>query len=108
MIVDAREHVGEPSRWVDVIELCRQMISVAMMAARSAPRSEPANSHDLRPSAIASSFAQVGQESEVHYRWHPYFGRKVVIPAKLSRTIFSFSDSIQRRRGPLSTTSSRT
>jgi hypothetical protein len=38
---DAGEHVGEPGQGIDVIELCR-MISVAMTAARSAPRSEPA------------------------------------------------------------------
>src|SRR4029453_15488390 len=31
-------------------------ISVSMTAARSPPRSEPANSHDLRPSAISQSF----------------------------------------------------
>jgi len=29
------------------------------------------------PSPVHS--AHVGQELEVHYRWHPYFGRKVVI-----------------------------
>src|SRR5579872_4843729 len=29
------------------------------------------------PSAVHS--AHVGQELEVHYRWHPYFRRKVVI-----------------------------
>lgn len=32
------------------------MMSVYMKAARSAPRSDPANSHDFRPSAIARSF----------------------------------------------------
>ena len=32
------------------------MISVVTAAARSAPRSEPAKSHDLRPRAIAQSF----------------------------------------------------
>ena len=32
------------------------LISVSMTAARSPPRSEPANSHDFRPSAIARSF----------------------------------------------------
>ena len=31
-------------------------ISVHMTAARSAPRSEPANSHDLRPKAITRPF----------------------------------------------------
>src|ERR1700730_3913673 len=33
------------------------MIRVAMTAARSAPRSDPANSHDLRPRAITRSFS---------------------------------------------------
>src|SRR5580700_4705803 len=32
---------------------------------------------DPMPSPVHS--AHVGQELEVHYRWHPYFGRKVVI-----------------------------
>src|SRR5437773_3074005 len=32
------------------------VISVVMAAARAAPRSEPAKSHDLRPKAIAQSF----------------------------------------------------
>jgi hypothetical protein len=35
------------------------MISVVMAAARSAPRSEPANSHDLRPSVV-------GKHDQIH------------------------------------------
>jgi hypothetical protein len=50
VIVDAREQVGKPSLRIDSLSLA-VMISVAMAAARSAPRSEPANSQDLRPSA---------------------------------------------------------
>jgi hypothetical protein len=46
---DSGEHVGKPGLWVDVVELGRH--DVAMTAARSAPRSEPANSQDLRPKA---------------------------------------------------------
>jgi len=38
-----------------------------MTAARSPPRSDPANSHS----------AHIGQEVEVHYRWHPLYGRRV-------------------------------
>ena len=47
MIVDAGEHVGEPGLRIDVVELGR-LISVGMTAARSPPRSEPANSQDFR------------------------------------------------------------
>ena len=50
-----------------------------MTAARSAAASEPANSQTFcrGPSPVHS--AHVGQELEVHYRWHPYFGRKVAV-----------------------------
>ena|SRR5215467_13374000 len=51
-------------------------ISVYITAARPPPRSAPANSQDLRPSAITQSF-YIGQEVEVHYRWHPLYGRRV-------------------------------
>jgi hypothetical protein len=40
----------------------------------SPPPSDPANSHDLRPSAIA---CHIGQEVEVHYQWHALYGRPV-------------------------------
>ena len=48
VIVDAREHVGEPCLWIESWSFA-VMISVAMTAARSAPRSEPANNHDFLP-----------------------------------------------------------
>src|SRR5439155_6310488 len=51
-------------------------ISVVMAAARSAPRSEPAKSHDLRPRAKSRSHsAHIGQDVIVHYRWHPLHGQ---------------------------------
>src|ERR1700677_1291312 len=49
-VVDAREHVGKPGLRVDIVELA-DMIKVAMTAARSSPRSEPANSQHLPPRA---------------------------------------------------------
>ena len=55
------------------------MINVAMAAARSAPRSEPANSQTFAPAPLPVHSAHVRQELEVHYRWHPYFGSKVGI-----------------------------
>jgi hypothetical protein len=51
LIIYAGEHVGEPGLRIDVVELA-VWISVNMTAARSPPRSDPANSHDLLPSAI--------------------------------------------------------
>ena len=50
-------------------------ISVGIEAHQSALRSESAKSQDLRPRAMLGHSAHVGQEVEVHYRWHPYFGR---------------------------------
>jgi hypothetical protein len=47
VVRNVSEDVGKPSPRVDVIELAL-MISVAMNAARSAPRSDPAKSHDYR------------------------------------------------------------
>jgi hypothetical protein len=55
VIVDAREHVGEPPLQI-VVEPDR-LINVYITAARSPPRSEPANSHDFRPSAMTHSAA---------------------------------------------------
>jgi hypothetical protein len=54
VIVDAREHVRKPSLRVDVVEP-RSLDQRVLTAARSPPRSEPANSHDLRPSAMPRS-----------------------------------------------------
>jgi hypothetical protein len=53
------------------------MINVAITAARSAPRSEPANSHDFRPRTISRHSAHIGQDVMVRYRWHPLYGRRV-------------------------------
>src|SRR5437667_12470994 len=52
-------------------------ISVNIAAARSPPRSEPANSQALRPIAIARSFCPCREEVEAHYRWHALYGRRV-------------------------------
>jgi hypothetical protein len=48
-VSDLAEHIGQPCLRIDVVELGRH--SVVMAAARSAPRSEPAKSHDFLPSA---------------------------------------------------------
>ena len=46
----AGEHVGQPNQWINVVEFrCHDQVVIA--AARLAPRSEPAKSHDFRPSA---------------------------------------------------------
>jgi hypothetical protein len=53
-----------------------------MAAVRSPPRSEPENSQAFLPSAIARSFCpcRAGSGSPlVHYPWHPYFRRKVLV-----------------------------
>ncbi|OHV77372.1 hypothetical protein LCM4579_27290 [Ensifer sp. LCM 4579] len=44
---DASEHVGKPCLRIDVVKLGAHDQSVAMKAARSAPRSKPAKSHDF-------------------------------------------------------------
>jgi hypothetical protein len=46
-------------------------------AARWPLRSEPQNSHDFLPRAIDRSFCHIGQEVEIHYCWHPLYGRRV-------------------------------
>src|ERR1700704_4824775 len=54
VVVDPTKHVGQPSLRIDVIEpagLDQRFIT----AARSPPRSEPANSHDFLPSAMPRS-----------------------------------------------------
>ena len=38
---------------------------------------EPAKVQFRRPTAIRGHSAHVGQEVEVHYRWHPLYGRRV-------------------------------
>lgn len=48
-------------------------------AARLPARSDPAKSQLLRPITSSRSSAHIGQELEVHYRWHPLFGRRVKI-----------------------------
>src|SRR5829696_4841415 len=50
MGIDTREDVGEPGLRSTSLSFA-VAISVATLAARSAPRSEPAKSHDRRPSA---------------------------------------------------------
>src|SRR4030088_576125 len=47
------------------------------MAQRSAPPSEPANRWFLRRSQSSGHSAHIGPEVEVHYRWHPLYGRRV-------------------------------
>lgn len=47
---DASEQIGEPGLRTDSLSFA-VMISIAMTAARSAPRSQPAKSQDLRPRA---------------------------------------------------------
>jgi hypothetical protein len=64
-------------------------ISEAMTAQCSPPPSEPANRAFLRLRLLSVHSAHVGQEVEVHYRWHPYFGSKVLIR------------QIEERAGPL-------
>jgi hypothetical protein len=51
MIGNAAQHVGEPGLRIDVVGLA-VAISVYIAAARSPPRSEPANSQARRPKAI--------------------------------------------------------
>src|SRR5215813_11832430 len=52
-------------------------ISEASIAQFSAPSSLPANRAFFRFRAIARLFCHVGQSVEVHYRWHPLYGRRV-------------------------------
>src|SRR3954454_22686747 len=51
--------------------------------ARASPRRRSANGSAAKPAspatAITRSYCPCRQELEVQYRWHPYFGRKVVI-----------------------------
>jgi hypothetical protein len=53
--MDAGQHIGEPSLAIDVVQPRGVWISVYITAARSPPRSKPASSHDLRPSAMPRS-----------------------------------------------------
>ena len=52
---DAGQNVGQPSLRIDVVHFCRDIV-LYIAAARCPPRSEPANSHDFLPRAIARSF----------------------------------------------------
>jgi hypothetical protein len=61
LIVDAREHIGEPALWVDFVQACGLDQRVRDGGAL-APRLEPANSHDLRP-IIAQANPSVIQEA---------------------------------------------
>ncbi|MGO7658261.1 hypothetical protein ACC702_23780 [Rhizobium ruizarguesonis] len=54
-------------------------MSEAMVAQCSAPASDPANSAFLRLRPIPVHSAHAGDEVDVHYRWHPYFGQKVSV-----------------------------
>lgn len=77
------------------------MISVAITAARSAPRSEPANNHAFLPSAKPRS----ARSAALPYRRAVAATRRG--SDRFSKTIRAFSSSDQRRRRPVSTTSSR-
>ena len=76
---DARENVGEPSLRIDAVHLARDDQAVhgrgALPAAIGARRT--ATIFCPEPSPVHS--AHVGQELEVHYQWHPYFGSKVAV-----------------------------
>ena len=76
-IGDAGEHIGEPGLRIDVVELGghdQRSMAAARSAAAIGAGEEPRLSRPV-PSPVHS--AHVGEELEVHYRWHPYFGRKV-------------------------------
>jgi hypothetical protein len=51
---------------------------------------EPAKRAFLRLSVIARSFCHGGRELEVHYRYHPYFGRKVLVRRMEQRAAAQF------------------
>ena len=46
---------------------------------RSPPPSDPANKYSSDRGLLPVHSAHVGQELEVHYRYHPYFGCKVLV-----------------------------
>ncbi|MER9592858.1 hypothetical protein NKI94_29395 [Mesorhizobium australicum] len=58
-------------RWLLSSADCSTAISVLMCSARNLLE------HAIRPLAISGHSAHVGQEVEVYYRWHPYFGRRL-------------------------------
>ena len=98
MIRQAGQHVGEPSLWIDVVELGGGDEGVDD-AARRPPSSEPARSNFFYPWPVTVHSAHVGEDFEVHYRWHPYFGRMVNVRRVEQRATGQFL----RIRGPLST-----
>ena len=75
---DARENVGEPSLRIDIVHLGRDDQAVHGGAVRRHDRSRR-TTRIFSPGPSPVHSAHVGQELEVHYQWHPYFGSKVAV-----------------------------
>jgi hypothetical protein len=54
VVGDPPQHIREPSLGINVVQFAG-LNRVSMIAARSPPRSEPANNHDFLPKAIPLS-----------------------------------------------------
>jgi hypothetical protein len=59
---DATEHIGQPRLRIDVVEF-RRLISVAMTAAPSAPRSEPATLRAFDALALPGGYPNLRPET---------------------------------------------
>lgn len=75
MIGDAREVVAQVGFRVEPVKLSRSACTSSQREHRRCPNLRTDNSYD--PEQSRGYSAHIGQEVEIHYRWHALYGRPV-------------------------------
>ena len=76
---DAGQNIGEPGMRIDVVQLGRDDQTVHDRGTSAAAIGAGRTARICGPAPLPVHSAHVGQELEVYYRYHPYFGRKVLV-----------------------------